>query len=555
MPRRRRGRDSAWPASVAGSALRSPRLLDRRAEPRPAADDLERLGRQLGERPSGRDVVRPADVDRVVALVHPGRLEVVRGVRQRRMDEHVARPVDADLAGAEMLVAIDPRAELGLRVVEVDHDQPVEADPGVEVGQEGVDRRRVADIDPGRPGVRRRRGRSRSGRRPLRLADASAMAASSATSCRARSRSRREFSSTIIGRGIAALASVPSTSASDQREAVGEPLRCPPCTPAAAMRADVDVDEARREPGRGPQVAGQDADRAREEVLLGTGQVDEVRGVDRDRIGCRAPTSRSRKAGPSAGRRRAAPPGGRVVGEHLERVGADLVRPVDRLDHAAAERQVGAEASSVGKHPRHGTTCGAPCLAGPVVRARAGLAPTPTMRAPCAGGRGRGPSCTRRRRRARSGRSRRRRAGTGWRPARSRRSRTRRTGGRAPPSGARASSSNMGSIAKRFDLDDPALARRTLGAVGEPAEDLLLLLGPGPQARLLLVVDRLPLDLVDDVVERLLVARAGGAAAQRMAVDDEGDLGEVGSPRRSGAARSRARPWRRCDRRAAARSA
>ena len=52
----------------------------------------------------------------------------------------------------------------------------------------------------------------------------------------------------------------------------------------------------------------------------------------------------------------AAPPGGRVVGEHLERAGADLVSPVDRLDHAAAEREVGAEASSIGKHPRHGTT-------------------------------------------------------------------------------------------------------------------------------------------------------------------------------------------------------
>ena len=52
----------------------------------------------------------------------------------------------------------------------------------------------------------------------------------------------------------------------------------------------------------------------------------------------------------------AASPGGRVVGEDLERPGTDLVGAIDRLDHAAAQREVGAEASSVGKHPRHGTT-------------------------------------------------------------------------------------------------------------------------------------------------------------------------------------------------------
>ena len=122
-----------------------------------------------------------------------------------------------------------------------------------------------------------------------------------------------------------------------------------------AMRADVDVHVARREPGRGAQVTGQQADRPAEEVLLGTGQVDEVRRVDGD--GPDVELDQALAEGRALGRGRcAAPPGGRVVGEHLERVGADLVSPVDRLDHAAAEREVGAEASSIGKHPRHGTT-------------------------------------------------------------------------------------------------------------------------------------------------------------------------------------------------------
>ena len=42
------------------------------------------------------------------------------------------------------------------------------------------------------------------------------------------------------------------------------------------------------------------------------------------------------------------------------------------------------------------------------------------------------------------------------------------------------------------------------------------------------MVDRLALDLVDDVVERRLVADADRVAAQRLAVDDQGDLGDVG---------------------------
>ena len=64
---------------------------------------------------------------------------------------------------------------------------------------------------------------------------------------------------------------------------------------------------------------------------------------------------RARQAGCSARRLDPPAPGRRVVGEDLERVGADLVRPVDGLDHPGPEGQVRAEASSVGKHPRHRT--------------------------------------------------------------------------------------------------------------------------------------------------------------------------------------------------------
>ena len=51
-------------------------------------------------------------------------------------------------------MSIEARPELGLRVVEVDHDQSLEPDALVEVGQEGVDRGGIRDVDAGRPGVR-----------------------------------------------------------------------------------------------------------------------------------------------------------------------------------------------------------------------------------------------------------------------------------------------------------------------------------------------------------------------------------------------------------------
>jgi hypothetical protein len=48
-----------------------------------------------------------------------------------------------------------------------------------------------------------------------------------------------------------------------------------------------------------------------------------------------------------------ATPRGRVVAEDLEGRRADRVGPLDRLDHPAAEGQVGTEPASVGEHPRH----------------------------------------------------------------------------------------------------------------------------------------------------------------------------------------------------------
>ena len=64
-------------------------------------------------------------------------------------------PDGPDRAGAEMLVAIEPRAELGLRIVEVDHRQAIEPDPLVEVGHEAIDAVGRVDRVAGAPQVGR----------------------------------------------------------------------------------------------------------------------------------------------------------------------------------------------------------------------------------------------------------------------------------------------------------------------------------------------------------------------------------------------------------------
>ena len=49
------------------------------------------------------------------------------------MGQDPAQPGRPDRPGAEVLVAVEPRAELGLRIVQVDHRQALEADPLAEL--------------------------------------------------------------------------------------------------------------------------------------------------------------------------------------------------------------------------------------------------------------------------------------------------------------------------------------------------------------------------------------------------------------------------------------
>jgi len=130
--------------------------------------------------------------------------------------------------------------------------------------------------------------------------------------------------------------------AKDLRDPVGDAID-PFRRSRAAMRARVDVHESRAVPGRGTEVRLEDPDRIRAERRIGTRQVHEVRGVDGDRSDVEGFESSSELLEVS-GRCGPALPRGRVVGEDLDRPGADGTGSVRGTQQPAAEREVDAKA-------------------------------------------------------------------------------------------------------------------------------------------------------------------------------------------------------------------
>jgi hypothetical protein len=78
-----------------------------------------------------------------------------------------------------------------------------------------------------------------------------------------------------------------------------------------------------------------------------------------------------------------------------------------------------------------------------------------------------------------------------------------------------------------LDLDDLALPIALGGAVGDAAQDRLLLVRAGADARLLLEIDQLSLELVDDDVDAGLVRYRRGVPMERPTARDEGHVHEV----------------------------
>ena len=78
-----------------------------------------------------------------------------------------------------------------------------------------------------------------------------------------------------------------------------------------------------------------------------------------------------------------------------------------------------------------------------------------------------------------------------------------------------------------FRLHDPALGSALRRAVGDLAEEDLLLVGAGPDPRLLEVVDGAALELVDDLVDPGPMGLGRRMGPQRSAIDHERDLDDV----------------------------
>ena len=115
------------------------------------------------------------------------------------------------------------------------------------------------------------------------------------------------------------------------------------------MRTDVHVHVSRPvELGR-PQLLGENGNGLLVERVVGSGEVDEIRGVDDQRLDPE-PLEAIAERRQLRWWRGAALPRRGVVAEHLERVGPDLRRAVRGLDHAMAERQMGADPALIEGH-------------------------------------------------------------------------------------------------------------------------------------------------------------------------------------------------------------
>ncbi len=132
----------------------------------------------------------------------------------------------------------------------------------------------------------------------------------------------------------------------------GDRLRDPPCPgldAGAAMRTEVDVHERCSVRLAGPELLDERPDRHLGEGRVGSGKVDQVRSVDRNgrdpELGDAKPEGRQ-----LARRRHPSFPCRRVVGEDLDRVGADLVGALHRADHPGAEGHVRTQAPAGGEH-------------------------------------------------------------------------------------------------------------------------------------------------------------------------------------------------------------
>ena len=259
------------------------------------------------------------------------------------MRQDIAQAPRADAPRAQVLVAVEPRPELGATVVEVHHHQPVEPDPAAECIEQRLDRGSRPQVVARAPEVRRvqavtdpRRVHAVLDQRAvdrLQLVDRDAQAESAP-------RGILEDESGDARAGWHAR----QHGGDARRQRLHARFRAGP-----AMGPDVHVHERRTVRDAGPQVGGQDLDRLGVERRLVAREVDEIGGMDREGpdVELPEPLPEPRQL---LGQRRPSTPRRRVVAEDLEGFGADLVRSLHRPDHPRAEWEMRTQPAPVGQH-------------------------------------------------------------------------------------------------------------------------------------------------------------------------------------------------------------
>ncbi len=295
---------------------------------------------------------------------------------QPRVDQDPPEAVGPDPPRADMLVPVLAGSELGARVVQVDHPQPAQAESPVELRQQFVHPGGRVDRVAGTPGMSGVEavpeprgidaGRGHGVVDPLKLLERSAQPVAPAravldhengTGYGRSGACRRWPGRRAIGLGGLGPRSIGLQQRQRLPYAVREAIDAD-LDARTPVRAGVHVHESRPVRRRHAELVGQDRHRALVELRLRPREVHEVRSVDGKgrQVVCRDAVPERREL---VGKSGAAPPGRRVVAEHLERGCADRGGAVRCPDHAAAERQVGTEAPAVREHrsktsPREG---------------------------------------------------------------------------------------------------------------------------------------------------------------------------------------------------------
>ena len=194
------------------------------------------------------------------------------------MAQQVAQPGGADPARprCSWRSRCEPRSDFeSLRWIITSRPRPIRASNSSRKASAVV---RIGEVDAGAPGMGgvEAEAEPRFRRCPVRPPPRRSRPAPS-TSTPSPNPPPAEFSSTTMA------ASGPSSTSARTRRRPSARRSVPGFDAGSAMRPDVDVDEPGAKAGRRAQLAGEDRDRARVEVLVRAGQVDQVGRVDRDR--------------------------------------------------------------------------------------------------------------------------------------------------------------------------------------------------------------------------------------------------------------------------------